>query len=151
MASVGTIKYQSGDEWIDILHPVGSFYFSTSNTSPANLFGGQWTQITAAVLRGNTSIGYTSSDSRTLSWEQMPKHYHGFTAPGGLVYDKGHWGTDQPQMPGAAMVSAPGGAFSTPFATSNNAWLGQSSYAGTTSAISFIPRSYNCYMWYRTA
>lgn len=76
MASVGTIKYKNGSSWIDILHPVGSFHLSTSSTSPANLFGGTWSQITNAALRGSTSVGYTGSDTHTLTINEMPSHQH---------------------------------------------------------------------------
>lgn len=89
MASVGTIKYKNGSSWIDILHPVNSFYISYASTSPASLFGGTWTQITGAVLRGNTNVGYTGSDSHTLSVNEMPKHTHGMER--GLIYDNGSW------------------------------------------------------------
>ena len=76
MASVGTIKYKNGSSWIDILHPVNSFYISYASTSPANLFGGTWTQITNAVLRGNISVGYTGDDTCTLTSSQIPLHNH---------------------------------------------------------------------------
>ena len=76
MASVGTIKYKNGSSWIDILHPVNSFYISYASTSPANLFGGTWTQVTNAALRGATSKGYTGSDTHTLTETEMPRHTH---------------------------------------------------------------------------
>lgn len=77
MASVGTIKYKNGSSWIDILHPVNSFYFSHASTSPSSLFGGTWTQVTNAVLRGSDSTGYTGSDTHTLSIDEIPAHRHG--------------------------------------------------------------------------
>lgn len=76
MASVGTIKYKNGSTWVDILHPVGSFYFSTQSTSPSSLFGGTWVQITNAVLRGAAGTGYGGSDTHTLTINEMPKHTH---------------------------------------------------------------------------
>lgn len=76
MASVGTIKYKNGSSWIDILHPVNSFYFSYASTSPSSLFGGTWTQVTNAALRGATSTGYTGSDTCTLTTAQIPSHSH---------------------------------------------------------------------------
>lgn len=74
MASVGTIRFRNGSSWTDILHPVGSFYISNTSTSPASLFGGSWTQITNAALRGATGTGYTGSDITTLSLSQIPSH-----------------------------------------------------------------------------
>ena len=78
MAEIPTIKYRSNNEWIDILHPVNSFYFSSNETSPSELFGGTWTQITNAAIRGNNNdrIGYTGSDTNTLTESNMPKHRH---------------------------------------------------------------------------
>lgn len=76
MASVGTIKYKNGSSWVDILHPTGSFYISSQSTSPANLFGGTWTQVTDAALRGSTSTGYIGSDTHTLTTNEMPSHQH---------------------------------------------------------------------------
>ena len=78
MASVGTIKYKNGSSWVDILHPVGSFYFSSQSTSPSSLFGGTWSQIDGAVPRGATKFGYVGSDSTTLSLSQIPQHNHFF-------------------------------------------------------------------------
>lgn len=81
MASVGTIKYKNGSSWIDILHPVNSFYFSYSPTSPSSLFGGTWTQVTGAAIRGNTSVGYIGADTHTLTITEMPSHSHGTHFP----------------------------------------------------------------------
>lgn len=58
------------------MYPVGSFYFSTQSISPSSLFGGTWTQITNAAIRGATTIGYTGSDSTTLTINQIPAHQH---------------------------------------------------------------------------
>ena len=80
MASVGTIKYKNGSSWIDILHPVNSFYFSYAPTSPSSLFGGTWTQVTDAAIRGNTSVGYVGSDTHILTVNEMPSHRHNWTA-----------------------------------------------------------------------
>ena len=76
MAEIPTIKYRSDNEWIDILHPIGSFYFSTDSTSPADLFGGTWTQIEDASLRGSDTVGYTGADSIALTTNNLPSHSH---------------------------------------------------------------------------
>lgn len=97
MASVGTIKYKNGSSWIDILHPVNSFYFSYASTSPSSLFGGTWTRITGAVIRGNTSVGYIGADTHTLTIAEMPRHNHlmgdfWHTASGGNVQNGTYYG-----------------------------------------------------------
>lgn len=59
-----------------IVYPVGAVYISANSTSPANLFGGSWTQITNATLRGATWVGYNGSDTHALSVNEMPSHSH---------------------------------------------------------------------------
>lgn len=88
---MATLKYKNGDSWIDILHPIGSFYFSNSDESPSVLFGGTWTQITGAAIRGNTSIGYIGADTHILTSSEMPVHYHEIQ-PGQLGSQAG-WNT----------------------------------------------------------
>ena len=104
MAEIPTIKYKNNNEWIDILHPVSSFYFSSNEISPFELFGGTWTQITNAAIRGNNNdrIGYTGSDTNTLTESNMPKHRHyeyampntngGYAKNGWNVAAKDSWG-----------------------------------------------------------
>ena len=93
MANIGTIKYKNGSSWIDILHPVNSFYFSCEETSPSELFGGTWTRITGGAIRGmeeNKTAGYISADTHTLTVSEMPTHYH--SSSQWLVHDKGSFG-----------------------------------------------------------
>lgn len=59
-----------------VIYPVGAIYASANSTSPASLFGGSWTQITDAALRGATSVGYTGSDTHILTIKEMPSHIH---------------------------------------------------------------------------
>lgn len=61
-----------------VIYPVGTIYASANSTSPASLFGGGWTQITDAALRGATSVGYTGSDTHALNVNEMPSHKHNF-------------------------------------------------------------------------
>lgn len=77
--TLASIKYKSGSSWVDAVYPVNSVYMSKASTSPASLFGGSWTQITNAVLRGAAGYGYGGSDSKTLSTNEIPSHNHSFT------------------------------------------------------------------------
>lgn len=44
----------------DLMYPVGSYYISNTGSSPASLFGGEWTQLTdLRVLIGWNSAGST--------------------------------------------------------------------------------------------
>lgn len=71
---------KNGSSWVNYnllnAYPVGTIYSSANSTSPASLFGGNWTQITNAALRGATWVGYSGSDTHALSVNEMPKHNH---------------------------------------------------------------------------
>lgn len=54
--------------WQDI-YPVGAVYFSYSSTSPADIFGGQWTQITSRYLRAANDVKTGGTD--TVSHQHM--------------------------------------------------------------------------------
>lgn len=62
---------------LEAIYPIGTVYISTVNTSPSSLIGGTWTQITDAVLRAATSIGYIGSDTHAIAINEMPRHNHG--------------------------------------------------------------------------
>jgi hypothetical protein len=94
-STVGTIKYQNGSKWVDILHPVGSFYFSTEDISPSMLFGGTWAAVANATLRGSTTVGYVGNDTHTITKAEMPNHYHVFDGAWGwtvsIGFNTGHY------------------------------------------------------------
>jgi hypothetical protein len=143
MASVGTIKYKNGSSWIDILHPVNSFYFSYASTSPSSLFGGTWTQVTNAALRGAKSTGYTGSDTTTLTTSQIPKHTHN-SLPNTIYF----WVTYRNGFPNGNGDTGWG------LTNSNHTafyWSGTNNSAGGGGSHTNIQRSFNCYIWYRTA
>lgn len=121
---------------LDVMFPVGSFYISRQATSPASIIGGSWTQVTNAVLRGSTSIGYTGSDTCTLTVNQMPYHTH---------LGNNSWG-----------VQVVSGGIATDGTITGNWGVGllqEVQYPGTGGgqAHSIVQRSYNCFIWYRTA
>jgi len=68
------------------IYPVGSIYMSVNNTSPANLFGGTWTQIKDTFLLGagdTYSNGATGGEAtHVLSVDEMPSHRHELTVSG---------------------------------------------------------------------
>lgn len=61
---------------LDIIYPIHSMYITTSSTSPASSIGGTWTQITgsACIAADNGTSGYTGS--KKISISQMPRHNH---------------------------------------------------------------------------
>lgn len=64
---------------LEVLYPVGSLYFSTTDTSPASIIGGSWTKIENALL-GTTGdeMGEIKeySGSYRITVNQMPAHSH---------------------------------------------------------------------------
>ena len=117
---------------MDVVYPIGSMYIANSSTSPASIIGGSWTQITNAALRGATSAGYTGSDTHSITVRELPQHTHELTWS---------WRTgDSGYIPlglasGEHPISQSGGI---------RDWGGQT-------AMSVVQRSYNCFIWYRTA
>ena len=66
--------------WLDQVYPVGSIYMSVNSSSPANLFGGSWTQLKDRFLLGagsSYSAGATGGEAtHTLTINEMPSHQH---------------------------------------------------------------------------
>ena len=66
---------------VDWIYPVGSIYISVNSTSPANLFGGTWTQLKDRFLLGAGSTytnGSTGGEAtHKLTENEMPSHSHG--------------------------------------------------------------------------
>ena len=73
------------------LYPVGSIYMSTTNTSPASMFGGTWEQILGKFLlssddvltdgiittAGSYHVDATGGEAtHTLTLNEMPRHSH---------------------------------------------------------------------------
>ena len=70
--------------WINNLlktiYPVGTYYYSSSSTSPASLFGGSWTAVKDAFIFGsgkNYKVGDKGGELvHTLSLSEIPHHNH---------------------------------------------------------------------------
>lgn len=69
------------------LYPIGAIYISYVSTSPAELFGGTWTQITDRFLRAANDTNTGGSDTHSLTSKQMPRHNHRVT--GVMLTDAG--------------------------------------------------------------
>ena len=89
----GSVTYEirkhvlsSSDLMSDILlaaHPVGSYYWSKSSTSPHDLFGGTWEQVKDKFIyaAGTKGVGSTGgSENVTLTINQIPTHKHSASA-----------------------------------------------------------------------
>lgn len=116
---------------LSVIYPVGAIYITTSSVSPSSLIGGTWERIQEAVVRGTTSsIGYIGNDTHTLTIDEMPSHSHLM----GTFWHVGSTGT-----------FANGTYWAGNYDTYNTASTG----GGAEHSI--VQRSYNCYVWHRTA
>ena len=67
------------------IYPVGAVYISTVNTSPATLFGGNWTaigggRVLQTVNGSSPPAGQNySANSRNIAVSNLPSHSHDFT------------------------------------------------------------------------
>ena len=141
--------YKNGSSWINALnlfYPTGAIYASTTSTSPGTLFGGTWQQISNAALRAATSgiASYTGNDTHTLTQNEIPVHNHHLSGEGNTSGIWGGWQT--------------GGNTDRLYYGKYNSgrhvfeWVGAyTDDRGGGAAHSIVQRSYNCYMWRRTA
>ena len=79
---------------LDIVYPVGSMYFSATDTSPASAIGGTWEQIKDAVLAasGDSYAGAVDkyNGEKHILYYQMPFHSHGSNIAGINASDRNY-------------------------------------------------------------
>lgn len=70
---------------VDAVYPVGSYYISHNDTSPASLFGGTWHRIESRFLWGapaTSELGKTAGEmTHTLTVSELPSHGHNLIRP----------------------------------------------------------------------
>ena len=66
-------------EMMKRLHPVGTYYWSSNSTSPAQLFGGTWQQVSGYYMYATTNTNTGGANSVTLTSSHMPSHTHTFS------------------------------------------------------------------------
>lgn len=64
-------------------YPVGSVYISYEPTSPAELFGGTWLEMTGVFPYFNHGTGTGGSNTHTLTIDEIPGHKHDFPITSG--------------------------------------------------------------------
>lgn len=89
---------------LDIAHPVGSLYWTSSSENPAVTFGGgTWKQIKDVFVwaKGDSDTVNTTGGSKTvtLTTNQIPSHTHSVTASGTISV------TTNPTFTGTAVTS----------------------------------------------
>lgn len=140
--------------WINICEvfwPVGSIYMSYSSTSPANLFGGQWMQISGRFLYPSTSAGSTGGSNT---------HNHPLSSNGGALVDlllgDGKWwniatsSSARYNFPSGFNKRALEGITSNP-STDADSLFHAVDLIGTTDNRETLPSYITVYCWRRTA
>ncbi len=122
--------------WQDV-YPVGAYYFSSSPTSPASLFGGTWTAVTGKFLYMNAGTATGGSNTHTLTTEQMPNHTH-LMVETVMLYNSGNGGVIY------------GGGTTSAVMRTNSGYSGTYG-AGGGKAHNNMPAYQTVYAWRRTA
>lgn len=118
-----------------VIYPIGAIFASASPTSPSSMFGGTWSPITGdACLMAGTVVGNAGSKKITIA--QMPSHNHPLINNLGCGWDPS--GAEGDRLNYGRYKS---GRILREF--------GDSSYQG--GGQDYLPYSYRCYMWRRTA
>lgn len=124
---------------LDLVYPVGAYYISNNDISPAELFGGSWTQLKSRFLYATTSTSTGGSNTHTLTLDQIPGHAHNIYSGFGDI--------GNPTMSDDAYRYQFWGGNSRGWHGGN---LGTSS-AGGGAAHNNMPAYKGVYCWYRTA
>ena len=70
------------ENFLNLVYPVGSIYWSSKNTNPGTLFGGTWVRIKDKFLWAmgdSDTLNSTGGEkTHTLATDEMPSHNHIF-------------------------------------------------------------------------
>ena len=133
---------------IDIIYPVGSYYWSSNATSPSELFGGTWEQIKDRFILAagdSYSVGSSGGEaSHTLSADEIPSHSHSITFYNDDFSNGGDSETNinrKRQSPGLTYDVA----------WKKGAWQYSSNATGGNVAHNNMPPYITAYCWHRVA
>ena len=91
------VKSDFKRDLLEKVYPIGSYYWSSNNKSPSEIFGGSWTKINGRFLFASDSnhyVGETGGEERvTLKINEIPSHSHNYDR---FNYDNTHGGNSIP-------------------------------------------------------
>lgn len=121
---------------LEIVYPVGTIYFSSISTSPAEIIGGTWTQITdGRFWRPTDSYGVTGGqDTVTLTKDNIPGGFWN-------TYNDGYYDVNGNKYNSEVFNSA--------FNPGQNLGIGVRGRADSTLPVSTAPSYRTCYCWVR--
>lgn len=157
------------EEYWKVVYPIGSIYISINNASPAELFGGTWTQITDTFLlsSGTNTVGATGGEKEvTLTLSQAPEHTHtrGTMEITGKLrvyndynlnntsyqnYVGGAFSSEETYGTSSNLASGSNDAVRQHNFTASNAWTGETSSAGEGAPHNNMPPYLVVNMWKR--
>ena len=96
------VKSDFKRDLLEKVYPIGSYYWSSNNKSPSEIFGGSWTKINGRFLFASDSnhyVGETGGEERvTLKLHEIPSHSHNYdrfnyndNATGSTIRDYGRY------------------------------------------------------------
>lgn len=136
----GYTQVQATSPYLLGSYPVGSYYISHSDTSPASLFGGTWHRIESRFLwaaPATSELGKTAGEmTHTLTVNEMPSHSHG-------LYYRNEYSLSGP---GNGLTNVSGGQ-----STTTQAGVKYMDNTGGGAAHNNMPPYVNVAIWRRTA
>ena len=128
-------------------YPVGSYYWSSSSTSPELLFGGRWEPVTGKFIYAadhNHPVGSTGGEEKhTLTTAEMPTHAHRVGAPN--AWSWGKIGVYMTNLASGGSWQALSGA------DANARGILQTEKTGSNNAHNNMPPYIAAYCWHRIA
>lgn len=147
-------KVKNSGDWDTICpFPIGFVYLSSVSTSPADIYGGQWTELDdGRFLRPSGSWGELGGVNSHSHWQSIGK------APGetnGNIYIQDGVSSSASEPTRTSRVVTRSGAILSSY-TFAGAGIGSAVGNGmfredSTTVTSNIPAYTTCYCWYRTA
>lgn len=160
----GTVKRFPITALVDLMYPVGSYYWSSNPTDPETLFGGTWEAVeNKFIYAASTShpVGETGgAEAVALTLNQMPVHSH--TASTGSAGSHNHYsdlkGTNDEMLNAGLVANAAfagrcyvtGGNLYSSTNGSHSHTVSVSSTGGS-AAHNNMPPYITAYCWHRTA
>lgn len=162
----GDVGALPSDNWLDSIYPVGSIYTSVNDTSPAQVFGGVWEQITGRFLFAtgapdanddgaspgeyNHAAGTKGgADTATLTAENLAEHSH--SAGDSSVFFRGTAGKLSRKRVTASESSSDPVAITANSAADLNVSSTDTGAAGAAQPFDIMPPYLAVYMWMRLA
>lgn len=163
------INYSNGSSFEtlgDILWPVGAIYQSMSSTSPADIVGGTWVQLTATFLRAENSSCVTGGhDGDHYHYQSVGRAsnettFYVFPSGNDNLLDARSTGITYPTLNGSIVVK---GQYVSTVTTNSIQNSGLMRVAATSNMFAYDsngkklsgdlqrPGYTTCYVWYRTA